>query len=383
MTQNPKLTRRGGKLLLGKTPIATADLSKNVVIIGPFGPLGKFFGYDESAHVMYLLVDSKHIDDIRERAKTGDFAIFANRKAIGGPGTIQMFLRHPGAKYVAAAVQYFISGDDIVVTNMVVRPMFRRRGLNTRMMDDLRAHHSGLNLKFDDLTNEGRAFMESYGGEEYDPPRTKNPGSLARLEALADEGSGDFEEHYPQSARGEYDAEAEDIYYGRDVLWIGTEGRMVKVDPDYAMAIWGNTFDADKLAAVVQGIRDADDRVVFVAPYGTVVKIDPTVVKESIEYADEEEMDRPYTTGDEELDRYLVDPDEFKGRKREMQAKLKVAVKRSSGDLGKFQFTIRDGNHRAFGAMLAGEPYIYMIVADNQMQDFKQGLAPELSEILE
>lgn len=216
--------------------------------------------------------------------------------------------------------------------------------------------------------------------------RLENPGHLAAVTRVADEGSGSFEEHYPESARGELDLERGDPYYGRNVIWLGTEGRMVRVDPDYAQHISGNNFYPDKLAAIAEGIRAARDRVVLFAPYGTVSRIGPIDVKESILYRSDDEdegIDRAYTTGDEELDRWLVAPEEFKRRKTEMTRRLAAAVRSGSGDLGKLAFTIRDGNHRAFGALIAGEPYVWMILEDNEWQDAREGKRPDLEGVLE
>jgi len=189
-----------------------------------------------------------------------------------------------------------------------------------------------------------------------------NPSDLAYIESLADEGYGEFADYYPESAAGEL--EPTDPYYGRNVIWDGYDGRMIRVHPDNIRMMPENIFDADKLAAIVSGIDEAHDRVVFTAPYGMVSVITPQDVKESIEYEDEE----PFTTGDPELDAWLVDPSIFdEDEQEELQKSLVKAMERGDGDLGQIIATVRDGNHRAFGALIAGEPYIYMILAEQQM----------------
>jgi hypothetical protein len=234
--------------------------------------------------------------------------------------------------------------------------------------------------------------------------RLMNPSDLHWIEEMADQGYGDFADYYPESAEGTL--EPEEPYYGRNVIWDGYDGRMIRVDPDYMVAIPGNIFDPDKLAAIVEGIRNASDRVVFTAPYGLVGVVEPGDVKESIE-ADEHgdaALDRPLTTGDEDLDLWLVNPDQYMedliGRgelhdseaeylaeatklEAEMEEALADAVANREGDLGKLTFQIRDGNHRAFGAILAGEPDLWMIVMGDQMQDIKRGDYPEVAERLE
>lgn len=221
---------------------------------------------------------------------------------------------------------------------------------------------------------------------------TKNPSHFQSVVDLAETGHGtfeDFEELYPESARGEIKARKRDLYYGRNVIWAGDHGRMIRVSPENIEHIWGNIFDADQLAAIVAGIRDADDRVIFYAPYGEVSFVEIQDIKESIEafaHGDDDGMDAPLSTGDEDLDKWILDREEFiddliwdrdvqfeeyTNLVREMNERLQEAIDTNQGDLGSLRFQIRDGNHRAFGALLAGEPYIYMIVSDNQMQDLK------------
>ena len=137
-----------------------------------------------------------------------------------------------------------------------------------------------------------------------------NQGHLPGVEAMAVAGYGELEDYFPKTAAGEMEYSDENLYYGRNVMWDGDEGRMVRAYPEYTQHIWGNIFDADKLAAIVSGIEQAEDRLVFTAPYGTVGRIGLDEVKESHEYFEDEGLDRPYTTGDEELDRFLVDEDE-------------------------------------------------------------------------
>jgi len=230
--------------------------------------------------------------------------------------------------------------------------------------------------------------------------RKRKPTTLYAIEELADSGDGEFEDYFPQSAAGEIKPFPRNTYYGTDVIWDGMHGQTVRVYPEYMTEIEGNIFDADKLAAVRDGIREAEDRVVFTAPYGTVSVVTLQDVKESIEAnaRGDESLDRPLTTGDDELDEFLVDPeDALSGYSvndlapyqadpkaaaddnmeyevellNDLQERLEEAVNFDEGDLGTITYTVRDGNHRAFGAILAGEPFIWMMVEDNQLQDLK------------
>jgi hypothetical protein len=229
----------------------------------------------------------------------------------------------------------------------------------------------------------------------------RNQGHRAHVEQLVEmsDFDGEFEDYFPESASGELEDE-QDQYFVRDVVWIGDKGKMVRADPDYMQHIWGNIFDENKVAAVAMAVRQHPKRIYFYAPYGTASRIDLQAVKESIEYAEDEGLDRPYTTGDDELDEYLADPEthldaygapgdeEYDEEKRDMDAQLKQAVEDGDGDLGEWVVTVRDGNHRAFGAILGGEPYVYVRLEDNQYQDLmhakKKGtLTEEQAELLE
>jgi len=208
----------------------------------------------------------------------------------------------------------------------------------------------------------------------------RNPSDVGYLTELAESGYGELDDFYPKTAAGALEPSAP--YYGRNIIWDGIDGRMIRVYPHNVRAIAGNIFDADKLAAIVSGVDQAEERLVFTAPYGDVGVIDLDLVKESLEYADEEE---PYTTGDEELDRYLAEGDEYIAdelyldpeddaeewaeEKARLEEELAAAVANDEGDLGDFWVQIRDGNHRTFGAFASGEPYIYMIVTRNRIQD--------------
>jgi len=213
--------------------------------------------------------------------------------------------------------------------------------------------------------------------------RRKNPGHLHYLEDVADQGFGDFEEHYPASASGK--KKARDPYHGRNVVWDGVEGRMLRVSPNYATHISGNIFYPDKLASVRDGIVESDHKVVFDAPYGTASRVGRDDIAESQQYWEDEGIDSPLSTGDEELDEYLklgpeefmdthfnyLDPDEDEEYAEELdrlESEVAEAEASGDGDFGAWTFDIRDGNHRAFGSFLAGEPHIYMILEDNQFQ---------------
>lgn len=183
----------------------------------------------------------------------------------------------------------------------------------------------------------------------------------------------ELDEFYPQSAEGTVEIYSNrHLYQGRKVLWPGTPGQMVRVYPEYMRNIEGNIFTPAKLKAVAKAVHEAQDPIVFHPPYGTMQKINRTVIEESIQYED----DNPLSTGDEEADEYLKDPSEFgTEEQREMEALIAELEEEKSGDFGAWIATIRDGNHRAFGAIIGGEPFIWMKLSANEMQDVEEVLA--------
>lgn len=182
-----------------------------------------------------------------------------------------------------------------------------------------------------------------------------------------------FEDYYPKSARHRLEIPYGDkIYTGKNVEWIGVPGEMFKADPRYITHIDGNIFDPKKLRSVVEGISRSDRPVRMFPPYGQIMKIDVDDVEESLLY-EELNQGRPLTTGDRTADDFLRDPDLFSEEEQEeIRELLEELEEQGSGDLGKWRVTTRDGNHRTFGAILAGEPYIWVRLYDNDMIDVRR-----------
>lgn len=177
------------------------------------------------------------------------------------------------------------------------------------------------------------------------------------------------------------------IYHERQIRWVGVPGKMYRASWDEVHAFPGNPFDPEKIAAIREVIREghsSGDKAVLYAPPALTSRVDLTDVAESQRAERDGElfesygMSRPYTTGDDELDEYLVDPEEYvlgqvidwddEDEKRavhaEMTARAAEALASGDGDLGSVSVQLRDGNHRAFAAQLEGESYVWVIVND-------------------
>jgi len=169
---------------------------------------------------------------------------------------------------------------------------------------------------------------------------------------------------------------------GRNVVWWVERGEAMWVKARYLRPIEGNIFDSEKLGAVARAVRHSEEPVHFYAPYGQITLITADDIAESIRYADDSE---PFTTGDEDLDAWLADPEQYiednawdDESAAEMQAEkvaeLATAVKEGWGDLGEWTASVRDGNHRAFGSVLGGEEYVAIRIYDCDITGLQERL---------
>jgi len=179
--------------------------------------------------------------------------------------------------------------------------------------------------------------------------REKNP-SIARdvLHEMLYEVSPDysrelFAEYYEVSAEDpeklllQYPEPPSKYYYGRNFVWIGDPGRMLKLYAEDVVPIDGNIFYPEKLTAVASVSQWNDgDKIPLIPGYGIPVIMDEERIEEAFEY--------------QEYDLYYR-PD--------------------YDDDGEILVQVRDGNHRTFGALLSGEPYVYVKVDSSTYRDYE------------
>jgi hypothetical protein len=175
------------------------------------------------------------------------------------------------------------------------------------------------------------------------------------------------------------DAEPDQIYHGTLVDWVGRPGHMLRVQWDQVQPTPLNPFDPGKVATFASLMRDPSESVVAAAPAGMVSIVGLVDVEETQKAAKDDElfeshgMTRPFTTGDDELDEYLADPEQYLEYyaaddddadviQAEMSERAEAAVIDSDGDIGNLVVYLRDGNHRAMAAQLAGESDLWVDV---------------------
>lgn len=210
-------------------------------------------------------------------------------------------------------------------------------------------------------------------------------------------------EHYRLSASRELEpTDLDTVYEGRSVAWIGTEGRMMWVPAHYLRSRDSNPFYRGKLAEVVALVRQASpsDPISFYPGLGQATVIDKQLVAESLQYRGSGDgacsigSHAPWTTGDDELDEYLADPEQFiedrawddesaTELRTEMEADLAEAVATNAGDLGEIEVQVRDGNHRVFGSIAGGESGVWMLIDDRQVRDIRSGRDVDAGRLIE
>lgn len=194
-----------------------------------------------------------------------------------------------------------------------------------------------------------------------------------------------LEDFYAKSAKRELEPHLGWIgIRDRGVRWFVEPGLAVWLDSRYVRPIAGNIFDEHKLGAVAKAVkiaRRSGEPVPMYAGYGQVHRLTPEWVAESLAYRDDNAGD-PFSTGDHDLDDWLVrwyqsgygdrrtggDPEED----AQMKERLALAELHGQGDLGKWTATVRDGNHRTFGAILGGEEKVAVRFYDNDEQDLRE-----------
>lgn len=184
------------------------------------------------------------------------------------------------------------------------------------------------------------------------------------------------------------DDRRKDPYYGRNIIWYGEKGRMVKVTPQNSEPMWGNIFDNNKINDTAKAIRNSEDRAEFNAPLAHITIIDILYIEENLQANEHGDlMYDPaiddvhiFTTGDDELDAYLLNSEEFLDdnsyddeERQELEAAMENYKKQAQaeewGDVGNLHITLRDGNHRRVAAFRSGEPFIWATVATQGLKD--------------
>lgn len=205
-------------------------------------------------------------------------------------------------------------------------------------------------------------------------------------------------------------------FVGRGVTWYGSPQQMIVIHKDYVDGMWGNIYDHEKMDELTEMIRNHDENVEIECSYaqGSIVNFQQ-IKEEQESFADgrfETDYDgkrKPASIGDDQLDSYIGSKyleevgkygtdlsmfvpfkfklalaegndeglaEKFKSMLQEklgddvteneindfieIELELRNAIANDGGDLNTFRAELRDGHHRVFGAINAGEIYVCM-----------------------
>lgn len=159
---------------------------------------------------------------------------------------------------------------------------------------------------------------------------------------LLEAGEPTYEYFDPDSDIEDYSEEQ--LYDGRVVSWIGNPGVMMRIPADRVIPVLDNMFYPDQIATYYDYIK-RNYAPPLHAPAARIHFVSDTLVEES-QQADDE------------------------GLLHEMG----LTRLWSERDIGEPYAVLIDGNHRAFAAILAGAPYIWVYVSANYRKDAEEYL---------
>lgn len=216
-------------------------------------------------------------------------------------------------------------------------------------------------------------------------------------------------------------------YIGRQITWYGDRDQMIVIPVDNVEGMWGNIYYPEKLEQLIELIKNSDENIELGCSYavGSIVNLNDIIEEQQSEHNDNfsvdyEQLERPKSTGDSELDNYVgheelqeypafeyvdgnvlelmeklrfgvargqISPDKLKAIQQELDAEedeleafaefvaleleLANAVINNTGDLGKFTVQLRDGHHRFQAAKAVGEDKIAVNLAKDDLNNFK------------
>ena len=173
---------------------------------------------------------------------------------------------------------------------------------------------------FEEFTLMEMDFKELSDWEVYEYAKEYYPDSLTNPDK--------FLKEHPESAGYRY-------LHGRNFMFVGPKGRLLKVCAEHIAPIEDNIFDNLKLKGLSVAPEFSGFKIPLFVGYVQPWLMSQGRYEETVEYEDA-----------------FYEPDE--------------------DDIGEVFFQLRDGNHRTIATLLSGEPYAYVQVAANAYQDYRE-----------
>lgn len=133
------------------------------------------------------------------------------------------------------------------------------------------------------------------------------------------------------------------VIWGQKVRWAAAKGKMVAIPRANVLFMEGNQWNLEHAAAIYQYMREGDGSPIRL-PAARVYRVSAADVKSSEEYEAEGELE-------EQLG--MTEPWE-------------------PSDVGSYYGQLIDGNHRAAAALALGEPFIWVYVAENSLENVRK-----------
>jgi uncharacterized protein YqgQ len=218
-------------------------------------------------------------------------------------------------------------------------------------------------------------------------------------------------------------------FEGRNVVWYGDPDQMIALKKEEVEGMWGNIYYPEKMEYLTNLIINHEDKIEIECSYGIgdVTSI-IDVMEEQASYkeggfeVDYEQLDEPSSIGDEDLDDYLGSDDlydsdllggydvdtevmafmnkhktsiaigketvetlmanfkQLEASEEEVEAfkeflktevEIKNAIDNQDGDIGDFRVQLRDGHHRVMAAFEAGEEFVCVNLAKEDIAKYK------------
>jgi hypothetical protein len=134
-----------------------------------------------------------------------------------------------------------------------------------------------------------------------------------------------------------------DLHPVRRVTWAGRAGYVTKIPAKNVLFMEGNLWNPNHAAALWGRILD-DGQVVMAAPPARVYRVTAKDIQQTTRFA----------------------------RDGELEYQLGMTAPWTRAEQGEYYAQLLDGNHRAAAALLAGEPYIYVYVADDYRKNVRK-----------
>lgn len=165
--KNPIITKRGKKVyandkILGEVPVE--ELEENFAFYHE--KRGNFI-FPKDFFLLNMTDSLQSTKEIAESAKTGQSSK-GKQLMLFIPGTLNRRSNfptiwrkkqyHPG---IIGAMQGHVIGDTIEIDFMSVRPSYRRNKVNSLMLEFIKNYFPGKEVKYIDLTEEGKKFAEA------------------------------------------------------------------------------------------------------------------------------------------------------------------------------------------------------------------------------